>query len=211
MACAPRCAGHSARPVQQVCRVSILEDRKPKSARGVGVMKPCCFWMTGLSGAGKTTLAHAMRERVNADGVVRLVVLDGDEVRASLCKDLGFSAADRQENSRRLAAMARLLVDAGLVVVVSAISPYRAARESARSAFVEGTFWEVHVATPLQTCMARDVKGLYRKAREGSLGNLTGVGADYEEPLTPDIRVLGEGDIHEAVSLLLDKLGLDLN
>jgi adenylylsulfate kinase len=156
-------------------------------------MKASCFWMTGLSGAGKTTLAHAMRERVNADGVVRLVVLDGDEVRASLCKDLGFSAADRQENSRRLAAMARLLVDAGLVVVVSAISPFRAARESARGAFVEGTFWEVHVATSLQTCMARDVKGLYRKAREGSLGNLTGVGADYEEPLTPDIRVLGEG------------------
>ncbi|MFM7002190.1 MAG: adenylyl-sulfate kinase [Limnohabitans sp.] len=169
-------------------------------------MKACCFWMTGLSGAGKTTLAHALRERVNADGVVRLVVLDGEVVRASLCKDLGFSAADRMENSRRLAAMARLLVDAGLVVVVSAISPYRAGRESARAAFVPGTFYEVHVATSLQTCMARDVKGLYRKAREGAIAKMPGVSSPYEEPITPDLRVVGEGDLDAAVSLLLAQL-----
>lgn len=174
-------------------------------------MRPCCFWMTGLSGAGKTTLAHAMRDRINADGVVRLVVLDGDEVRASLCKDLGFSAADRQENSLRLAAVARLLVDAGMVVVVSAISPYRAARESARAAFAPGTFLEVHVATPLEVCMARDVKGLYRKAREGAPIQMTGMhttsDASYEVPTAPDVRIVGEGDLDASVALLLARLG----
>lgn len=170
--------------------------------------------MTGLSGAGKTTLANALREHVNADGIVRLVVLDGDEVRAGLCKDLGFSAADRLENSRRLAAMARLLVDAGLVVVVSAISPYRAARERARAAFASGTFFEVHVATPLEVCMSRDVKGLYHKARVTGLKQMTGLSASadavYEEPINPDLRLAGEGDLESAVSLLLSNLGAGL-
>lgn len=132
-------------------------------------LKPCCIWMTGLSGAGKTTLAKALRDRLNADGVVRVVVLDCDELQAGMCKDLGSGAADRMETSRRMAAVARLLVSHGLVVVVSTMAPFRAARANARAGFEPGTFFEVHVATPLKTCMARDVKGLYRKARVGAI------------------------------------------
>ncbi|ARV18606.1 Adenylyl-sulfate kinase [Curvibacter sp. AEP1-3] len=148
-----------------------------------------------------------MRDQLNADGVVRVVVLDGDEVRAGLCSDLGFGMQDRIENSRRLAAVARLLVDAGLVVVVSAISPYRAARAQARAMFEPGTFWEVHVATPLSTCMARDVKGLYGAARAGQLPQLTGVGATYEEPEAPDARLMGEGDVLVSVHAMLQLAG----
>lgn len=151
--------------------------------------------MTGLSGAGKTTLAHAFRDLCNADGQVRVVVLDGDAVRAGLCSDLGFGAADRLENARRLAAVARLLVDAGLSVVVSAISPTHAARAAARAVFAPGTFWVVHVATPLATCRARDVKGLYQRAAQGQLQQFTGVSAPYEAPEAPELRLLGEGDI----------------
>jgi adenylyl-sulfate kinase len=159
--------------------------------------------MTGLLGAGKTTLAQALRDRLNADGAVRVVVLDGDAVRATLCSDLGFGTQDRFENSRRLAAVARLLVDAGLVVVVSAISPYRAARAQARAMFKPGTFFEVHVATPLSVCMARDVKGLYKAAVRGQLPKMTGVGSAYEEPEAPEVWVLGEGDLAMNVDELL--------
>jgi adenylyl-sulfate kinase len=156
--------------------------------------------MTGLSGAGKTTLARAFRDAHHAHGQLRVVVLDGDEVRAGLCSDLGFSAADRLENARRLAAVARLLVDAGLTVVVSAISPTHKARALARSAFVPGTFVEVHVATPLATCMARDVKGLYRQAAQGQLVQMTGVDAPYEVPAAPDVRLNGEGDLAQVLA-----------
>jgi adenylyl-sulfate kinase len=156
-------------------------------------MGPRCYWMTGLSGAGKTTLARAFADAHNAQGQVRVVVLDGDVMRAGLCGDLGFSEADRLENARRLASVARLLVDAGLTVVVSAISPSRAGRGAARAAFEPGTFYEVHVATALATCMARDVKGLYRQAAQGVLKGLTGVGAPYEVPDAPDVRLVGEG------------------
>ena len=155
--------------------------------------------MTGYSGAGKTTLARAMQAHWNADGAVRLVVLDGDVVREGLCSDLGFSPNDRFENSRRLASMARLLLDEGLSVVVSAISPYRAARAAARAQFDLGTFVEVHVATSLSTCMVRDVKGLYREAKNGRLSMLTGVGSSYEEPFNPEVRVNGEGDLMQQV------------
>ncbi|WP_416548789.1 adenylyl-sulfate kinase [Limnohabitans sp. DCL3] len=167
------------------------------------VLKPCCLWMTGYSGAGKTTLAHALRDRLNADGVVRLVVLDGDEAQGGMCKDLGSGATDRVELSRRMAAVAHMLVRHGLVVVVSTMSPLRAARSRARALFDAGAFIEVHVATPLETCMARDVKGLYRKARFGALCKLPGVDAAYEEPLNPEIRVLGEGEMAGLVSQLL--------
>jgi adenylyl-sulfate kinase len=161
---------------------------------------PRCYWMTGLSGAGKSTLARLFADAHNAHGQVRVVVLDGDVVRAGLCSDLGFSADDRLENARRLAAVARLLVDAGLTVVVSAISPSLAARAAARAAFEPGTFWEVYVATPLTTCMARDVKGLYRRSAQGLLPQLTGVGAPYEAPEAPDIHLLGEGDRAQVLS-----------
>ena len=161
---------------------------------------PRCYWMTGFSGAGKTTLAQAFADAHNLKGQVRVVVLDGDVVRAGLCGDLGFSEADRLENARRMAAVARLLVDAGLTVVVSAISPSRAARAAARAAFAPGTFWEVYVATPLATCMARDVKGLYNLAAQGQLPELTGVGAPYEAPEAPDVILVGEGDVAVAVT-----------
>jgi adenylyl-sulfate kinase len=161
---------------------------------------PRCYWMTGLSGAGKTTLARAFADAHNANGQVRVVVLDGDVVQAGLCDDLWLSAADRLENERRLAAVASLLVDAGLNVVVSAISPTRAARSAARAAFESGTFWEVYVATPLHTCMVRDVKGLYNLAAQGQLTELTGVGVPYEVPEAPDVILVGEGDVAVAVT-----------
>lgn len=168
---------------------------------------PCCYWMTGYSGAGKTTLARAMQAHWNADGTVRLVVLDGDVVRKGLCSDLGFSLNDRFENSRRLASMARLLLDEGLSVVVSAISPYSAARAAARAQFARGTFVEVHVATPLSACMARDAKGLYQQAKNGKLPRLTGIGSTYEEPFNPEVRVNGEGDLMEQVEQIAKASG----
>jgi len=180
-----------------------LDEARPWSGHAhAAVLKPCCLWMTGFSGAGKTTLAHALRDHFNADGLVRLVVLDGDEAQTGVCKDLGSGAADRIEISRRMAAVAQMLVRHGLVVVVSTMSPLRVARTRARSMFEAGAFIEVHVATPLQTCIARDVKGLYRKARVGALSKLPGVDAVYEEPLSPEIHLVGEGELGRLVSLL---------
>lgn len=165
--------------------------------------RPMCFWMTGLSGAGKTTLAYALRDQLNADGVTRLVVLDGDVMRAGLCKDLGFSEADRLENARRLAAISRTLIDSGLSVVVSTISPTHQFREIARSAFKKPTFLEVYVATPLSVCVERDVKGLYRRALNGQLPMLTGVGDLYEIPQSSDVQVVGYGNIDDALAEIL--------
>jgi bifunctional enzyme CysN/CysC len=148
--------------------------------------RPRCIWLTGLSGAGKSTIANMLEQRLHAAGR-HTYVLDGDNVRHGLNKDLGFTAADRVENVRRLAEVARLMVDAGLIVLVSAISPFRAERDWARSRFAPGEFVEVHVATPLEACEARDPKGLYAKARRGELANFTGIDSTYEPPSEPEI------------------------
>jgi adenylylsulfate kinase len=145
-------------------------------------------WITGLSGAGKTTLALAA-ERALFDRGCNVFVLDGDKVRHGLCADLGFSLPERSENIRRIGATARLFYEAGQIVIVSAISPLRADRARARDLIPAPHFIEVHCRCPLAVCEARDPKGLYRKARAGLLPEFTGISSPYEEPDAPDVLV----------------------
>jgi bifunctional enzyme CysN/CysC len=165
-----------------------------------------CLWFTGLSGSGKSTIANLLEKRLHVDGR-HTYILDGDNVRHGLNRDLGFTEADRVENIRRVGEVAKLLVDAGLIVIVAFISPYRAERQLARSLFDGGEFVEVFVDTPLEECERRDVKGLYAKARRGELKNFTGIDSDYEAPLEPEIhlKTLGtrpESCVDEIVHLL---------
>ena len=146
------------------------------------------IWLTGLSGAGKSTLANLLEKRLHAAGK-RTYLLDGDNVRHGLNKDLGFTAADRVENIRRVAEVSRLMVDAGLIVITAFISPFRAERRMARDLMGEGEFIEVHVDTPLEVAESRDVKGLYKKARRGELKNFTGIDSPYEAPESPELRI----------------------
>jgi bifunctional enzyme CysN/CysC len=150
--------------------------------------KPAVLWFTGLSGAGKSTIANLVEKRLFALGR-HTYLLDGDNVRHGLNRDLGFTEADRVENIRRVSEVAALFAEAGLIVLVSFISPYRAEREAARSRMAEGEFLEVFVDTPLEECAARDPKGLYQKAMAGQIQNFTGVSAPYEPPLTPEIHL----------------------
>ena len=150
--------------------------------------KPCVLWFTGLSGSGKSTIANLVERRLAARGR-HTYLLDGDNVRHGLNRDLGFSPEDRVENLRRVAEVAKLMVDAGLIVITAFISPYRADRESARALFSPGEFLEVFVDAPLAVAEARDPKGLYRRARAGQLKDFTGVDAPYEVPGSPDVRI----------------------
>ena len=147
-----------------------------------------CLWFTGLSGSGKSTIANLLEKRLHADGK-HTYILDGDNVRHGLNRDLGFTEVDRVENIRRVGEVAKLFVDAGLLVIVAFISPYRAERELARSLFGPGEFIEVFVDTPLEECERRDAKGLYAKARRGELKNFTGIDSDYEPPETPEVHL----------------------
>jgi bifunctional enzyme CysN/CysC len=148
----------------------------------------CVLWLTGLSGAGKSTIANRVEKKLTAEGH-HTYLLDGDNVRHGLNKDLGFTAQDRVENIRRVAEVAKLMVDAGLIVLVSFISPFRAERRMARALFEPGEFFEVFVDTPLAEAERRDVKGLYRKARLGELKNFTGIDSPYETPEQPEIQI----------------------
>jgi bifunctional enzyme CysN/CysC len=160
-----------------------------KTARaGLKGQKPCVIWFTGLSGAGKSTIANLVEKRLHGLGR-HTYLLDGDNVRHGLNKDLGFTDADRVENIRRVAEVARLMVDAGLIVLVSFISPFRSERRMARELLREGEFFEVFVDTPLEVAEGRDPKGLYKKVRRGELRNFTGVDSPYETPEHPDVRV----------------------
>ena len=150
--------------------------------------RPATVWLTGLSGAGKSTLAFALERHLTGKGHA-CFVLDGDNVRHGLNRDLGFSAEHRTENIRRIAEVARLINDAGLIVVSAFISPCRADREMARQIIGEGRFIEVYVATPMAICEQRDVKGLYQRARSGEIANFTGVSAPYEPPENPIMTV----------------------
>ncbi len=166
-----------------------------------------CLWFTGLSGSGKSTIANLLEKRLHADGK-HTYILDGDNVRHGLNRDLGFTEADRVENIRRVAEVAKLLVDAGLIVIVAFISPFRAERQFARSLFDPGEFIEIYVDTPLEECERRDVKGLYAKARRGELKNFTGIDSDYEPPEAPEIHLKTMGDkpeacVHQIVHLLM--------
>jgi len=151
-----------------------------------------CLWFTGLSGSGKSTIANLLEKRLHTDGK-HTYILDGDNIRHGLNRDLGFTEADRVENIRRVAEVARLLVDAGLIVIVAFISPYRAERQFARNLFAPGEFLEVFVDTPLEECERRDAKGLYAKARRGELKNFTGIDSDYEPPQSAEIHLRTTG------------------
>ena len=160
-----------------------------KSARSqIKHQQARCLWFTGLSGSGKSTIANLLEKRLHAEGK-HTYLLDGDNVRHGLNRDLGFTEADRVENIRRVAEVAKLLVDAGLIVIVAFISPYRAEREMARGLFDPGEFIEIFVDTPLEECERRDAKGLYAKARRGELLNFTGIDSAYEPPGSPEIHL----------------------
>jgi adenylyl-sulfate kinase len=164
------------------------------------------IWLTGLSGAGKSTVARGLRDALAARRRP-VYLLDGDEVRRGLCSDLGFSAADRRENIRRVGEVARLSADAGVFCVVAFISPYRADRDRVRSILPPGRFIEVFVDTPLAVCEARDPKGLYAKARAGLLADFTGISAPYEPPSEPEVTLpCGRVSASEAVDLILRHL-----
>jgi adenylylsulfate kinase len=150
--------------------------------------RPRCIWLTGLSGAGKSTLANGLELQLN-QLALHTFVLDGDNLRAGLCNDLGMDAESRRENIRRMAEVARLMVDAGLIVIVAAISPFRAEREAARRLFAEGDFIEVYVSTPFAVCAQRDPKGLYRAARQGRIKDFTGIDSPYEAPLDAEYEI----------------------
>ena len=150
--------------------------------------RPCVIWFTGLSGAGKSTIANLLEKRLHALGR-HTYLLDGDNVRQGLNKDLGFTEADRVENIRRVSEVARLMADAGLIVLVSFISPFRAERRTARGLMGEGEFYEVFVDVPLEVAETRDPKGLYKKARRGELKNFTGVDSPYEVPEAPEVQI----------------------
>ncbi|GAP66490.1 sulfate adenylyltransferase large subunit [Mizugakiibacter sediminis] len=160
-----------------------------KAARAtIKGQKPCCLWFTGLSGSGKSTIANLVERRLHALGY-HTYILDGDNVRHGLNRDLGFTDEDRVENIRRVAEVAKLMVDAGLIVLVSFISPFRSERRMARALFGEGEFLEVFVDTPLAECERRDPKGLYRRARAGQISNFTGIDSPYEAPEAPEITL----------------------
>ena len=150
--------------------------------------EPRLIWLTGLSGSGKTTLALRLEHYLFHQGY-KSFLLDGDNVRMGLNKDLGFSEDDRKENLRRIGEAAKLMLDAGLVVISAFISPYSSERDAVKVIVGEDRFIEVYVACPLQVCEERDVKGLYQKARKGIVPNFTGISAPYEAPLTPDVEV----------------------
>jgi bifunctional enzyme CysN/CysC len=165
----------------------VLDINKDARARQK-LQKPLCLWLTGLPGAGKSTIANLLEKQLFACGR-HTYILDGDNIRQGLSRDLGFSEADRVENIRRAMEVARLFVDAGLVVIVAFISPYRAERDLARSRFEPDEFVEIHVDAPLEECERRDPKGLYAKARRGELVNFTGIDSAYEPPEAPEIRL----------------------
>jgi bifunctional enzyme CysN/CysC len=168
--------------------------------------KPCVLWFTGLSGAGKSTIANLVEKKLHALGK-HTYLLDGDNVRHGLNKDLGFTAEDRVENIRRVAEVAALMADAGLIVLTAFISPFRSERQMARALLPGGEFLEVFVDTPLEVAEARDVKGLYKKARRGELKNFTGIDSPYEHPEAAEITIASaECSPEEAAERIVEEL-----
>jgi len=174
-------------------------DVDPAARARIKGQRPAVLWLTGLSGAGKSTVANLVERRLHALGR-HTCVLDGDNLRHGLNRDLGFSEADRAENVRRTAEVAALMVDAGLIVIVSLVSPYRAERARARECVERGAFIEVFVDAPVEECRRRDPKGLYRRADAGELRGLTGVDAPYEAPERPDLHLRTAEEAPEALA-----------
>ena len=185
---------------------AIIQRRDRKAQNG---HDSTILWFTGLSGAGKSTLAHAVEERLYKMGM-HTYVLDGDNVRHGLCGDLGFSAADRSENIRRIGEVAKLFVDAGVVILTAMISPFRSDREHVRGMVMPGDFLEIFCKCSLAVCEARDTKGLYRRARAGEVKEFTGISSPYEEPLAPELTVdtehlTLEQSVDAVLALLLER------
>jgi adenylylsulfate kinase len=161
------------------------------------------LWFTGLSGAGKSTLANAVNSALFEQGLA-CYVLDGDNIRHGLCSDLGFSDADREENIRRIGEVAKLFLDAGVVVLTAFVSPFRADRDRARALVEAADFIEIHCAADLEVCEQRDTKGLYAKARAGEIKEFTGISSPYEAPATPELRIdTGSQDLETCVGQVL--------
>ena len=154
----------------------------------LGGHRGAVLWFTGLSGAGKSTVAHAVEEQLYKRGC-RSFVFDGDNVRHGLCSDLGFSEKDRHENLRRIGEMSKLFLEAGIISLTAFISPFRSDRERVRSLVPHGDFFEIYCNSPLEVCEQRDVKGLYAKARAGEISNYTGISSPYEEPEKPELEL----------------------
>jgi adenylylsulfate kinase len=169
---------------------------------------PTCLWMTGLSGAGKSTLANALEQELNKKNK-HTYILDGDNLRHGLNSDLGFSEADRNENVRRAAEVAKLMVDAGLIVIVGLISPFKKERDWARCLFKDNQFKEIYISTSLEECEERDTKGLYKKARQGEVKDFTGIDSPYESPDNPDVIIdTQDKSVSDCVQLILEKVNL---
>ena len=168
--------------------------------------KPCLLWFTGLSGSGKSTIAGALEHALFEQGK-HTYLLDGDNVRHGLCHDLGFSDQDRQQNIRRVGEVAKLMVDAGLIVLSAFISPFKQDRDLVRDLLVAEEFIEIHLVTPLAICEKRDPKGLYKKARNGEISNFTGIDSQYQAPIAPEIVIdTSVQSIEESVQQLMQYL-----
>lgn len=181
-----------------------------KEARAIlSKQKPLCMWFTGLSGSGKSTIANALEKVLYKMGK-KTYILDGDNIRHGLNRDLGFTEPDRIENIRRVTEVAKLMVDAGLIVLVTFISPFQKDREMARNKFNEGEFYEIFVDTSLTECEKRDPKGLYKKARQGLIKNFTGIDSRYEVPINPEIKIdTVNTNIEHAIELIIEKLKIN--
>jgi len=181
---------------------TVTRERREKMKGHRGIV----LWFTGLPSSGKSTIAHALEEKLHQLGC-HTFVMDGDNVRHGLCGDLGFSAADREENIRRIGEVAKLFVEAGVIVMGAFVSPFRADRERARGMLLHGDFLEVYCRCPVEVCERRDPKGHYERARKGEIKDFTGVSAPYEEPLDPelvlDTGALGiDDEVERALALL---------
>jgi len=169
--------------------------------------KPTCIWFTGLSGSGKSTLAAGVESKLNEIGV-HTYLLDGDEIRKGLNKDLGFSNEDRTENIRRIGEVSKLFTNAGLIVLAAFISPFKKDRDIVRALHGENNFIEIYVDCSLEDCEKRDPKGFYKKARSGEIKDFTGISSPYEVPLSPEIKIANgnERDVDDNIMIILDFL-----
>ena len=169
--------------------------------------QPLVIWLTGLSGSGKSTIANELEKQLVEDFKVHTYLLDGDDVRNGLNSGLGFTEDDRKENIRRVGEVANLMYDAGLIVITSFISPFQSDRDAVRSLMEPGAFWEVFVSCPLEVCIQRDTKGLYKRAIEGKLENFTGISSPYEAPLSPELVLdTASQDLPVCVEAIVEKL-----
>lgn len=169
--------------------------------------QPVVIWLTGYSGSGKSTIANALETTLVTSHKVHAYLLDGDNIRTGLNAGLGFSGVDRKENIRRIGEVAKLMLDAGLIVITAFISPFQSDRDQVRSLFNEGEFWEVFVDCPLEICKQRDPKGLYKKAEAGQIPDFTGISSPYEAPLAPELTInTAELNVEECVDKIIELL-----